>query len=85
VLPTEKIVATAPHVKDQRGSQGIIICGRCGQRMTVRYHETKGGKRLYPEYLCQKEQIEQADNKFCRASCMGQGWMWPSLICCWLN
>src|SRR3989440_2642719 len=46
--------------------QGIIICGRCGQRMTVRYHETKGGKRLYPEYLCQKEQIEQADNKFCQ-------------------
>ena len=34
--------------------------------MTVRYHETKGGKRLYPEYLCQKEQIEQADNKFCQ-------------------
>src|SRR6266567_3294145 len=66
VLPTEKIAATAPHVKDQRGSQGIIICGRCGQRMTVRYHETKGGKRLYPEYLCQKEQIEQADNKFCQ-------------------
>jgi len=62
-----------------------IICGRCGQRMTVRYHETKGGKRLYPEYLCQKEQIEQADNKFCRASCLGQGWMWPSLICCWLH
>src|SRR3989441_717864 len=46
--------------------QGIVICGRCGQRMTVRYHETKQGRRLYPEYLCQREQIEQADDKFCQ-------------------
>ena len=46
--------------------QGLIICGRCGQRMTVRYHETKHGKRLYPEYLCQKERIEQADDQFCQ-------------------
>lgn len=67
-----------PHIAVPRGTthgppregpallQGIIICGHCGQRMTVRYHETTGGKRLYPEYLCQKEQIEQADNKFCQ-------------------
>src|SRR5438132_3331426 len=46
--------------------QGVVICGRCGQRMTVRYHETKQGRRLYPEYLCQREQIEQADDKFCQ-------------------
>jgi DNA invertase Pin-like site-specific DNA recombinase len=46
--------------------QGLVICGRCGQRMTVRYHETKGGKRLYPEYLCQKERIEQADDTCCQ-------------------
>ena len=54
------------HVKGRRGSQGVVICGRCGQRMTVRYHETKGGKRLYPEYVCQKEQVEQADDKLCQ-------------------
>src|SRR5258708_30017993 len=66
VPPTEKIVATAPRAKDQRGSQGVVICGRCGQRMTVRYHETKQGRRLYPEYLCQREQIERADDKFCQ-------------------
>ena len=46
--------------------QGVVICGRCGQRMTVRYHETKQGRRLYPEYLCQREQIEHADDKFCQ-------------------
>jgi len=46
--------------------QGLVLCGRCGQRMTVRYHQVKGGRRLYPEYLCQREQIEQADDKFCQ-------------------
>jgi len=46
--------------------QGLVICGRCGNRMTVRYHEVKEGKRLYPEYLCQKEHIEQADEKCCQ-------------------
>src|SRR6266576_3657908 len=38
--------------------QGIIICGRCGGRMTVRYH-ARGGKDL-PTYLCQRDGIENA-------------------------
>src|SRR6266849_1680026 len=46
--------------------QGLVICGRCGNRMTVRYHEVKGGKRLYPEYMCQKEMIEHAEEKVCQ-------------------
>ncbi len=46
--------------------QGLVICGRCGQRMTVRYHERRHGTRLYPEYLCQKEQIEQAGDHLCQ-------------------
>src|SRR5262249_49163311 len=33
--------------------QGIIICGRCGNRMTVRYH-ARGGKDL-PTYRCQRD------------------------------
>jgi len=37
--------------------QGIILCGRCGARMTVRYH--RRGTHLVPEYLCQREGIEQ--------------------------
>jgi DNA invertase Pin-like site-specific DNA recombinase len=36
--------------------QGIIICGRCGQRMTVRYHQRRG--RELPTYLCQRDGIE---------------------------
>ncbi|GAC1350141.1 MAG: recombinase family protein [Ktedonobacteraceae bacterium] len=46
--------------------QGLVICGRCGQRMTVRYHERRRGMRLYPEYLCQKEQIEKAQDHLCQ-------------------
>ena len=46
--------------------QGLVICGRCGQRMTLRYYERKKGTRLYPEYLCQREQIEQAGETLCQ-------------------
>jgi len=38
--------------------QGLAICGRCGKRMTVRYHIRKG--RLVPDYICQREGIERA-------------------------
>ena len=46
--------------------QGLVICGRCGNRMTLRYYQRKHGIRLYPEYLCQKEQIEQAGDQLCQ-------------------
>jgi DNA invertase Pin-like site-specific DNA recombinase len=36
--------------------QGIIICGRCGQRMTVRYHTRNNLE--HPDYICQKTKIE---------------------------
>ena len=38
--------------------QGIIICGRCGGQMTIRYH-ARGGKDL-PTYLCQRDGIDNA-------------------------
>jgi DNA invertase Pin-like site-specific DNA recombinase len=38
--------------------QGLIICGRCGHRMTVRYH-TRAGRQL-PTYVCQRAGIETA-------------------------
>jgi DNA invertase Pin-like site-specific DNA recombinase len=38
--------------------QGIIVCGRCGNRMTIRYH-ARGGKDL-PTYLCQRDGIDHA-------------------------
>lgn len=39
--------------------QGLILCGRCGNRMTLRYHSRNG--RLEPEYLCQKDGVEHAE------------------------
>jgi Recombinase zinc beta ribbon domain/Recombinase len=38
--------------------QGLIICGKCGERMTVRYHQ-RGGQRIVPDYLCAHKSIEQ--------------------------
>lgn len=39
--------------------QGLVICGVCGGRMTVRYH-VRGGK-LSPDYVCQKRKVEYAE------------------------
>jgi DNA invertase Pin-like site-specific DNA recombinase len=36
--------------------QGIIICGRCGRRMNVRYQ--KNCSKLVPIYMCTKDYIE---------------------------
>jgi hypothetical protein len=38
--------------------QGIILCGRCGERMTVRYSVRSGHPS--PDYVCQKQGIESA-------------------------
>jgi len=38
--------------------QGVIICGTCGTRMTVRYHHRRGTD--WPSYLCQRDGIENA-------------------------
>ncbi len=39
--------------------QGLVMCGRCGERMTVRYYAPHG--QPVPEYLCQKRGIEKAE------------------------
>jgi DNA invertase Pin-like site-specific DNA recombinase len=39
--------------------QGLIICGKCGRRMTLRYHVRRG--RPCPEYVCQRQGIENAE------------------------
>ncbi len=36
--------------------QGLVVCGRCGRRMTVRYHERRDGP--VPEYNCIGEAIQ---------------------------
>ena len=44
--------------------QGIIICGICGQRMTVRYHQRRGQE--LPAYVCQRDGIEHG-RRICQA------------------
>src|SRR4051794_6598805 len=39
--------------------QGLVICGKCGRRMTLRYHTRR--ERLCPEYVCQRKGIENAE------------------------
>jgi DNA invertase Pin-like site-specific DNA recombinase len=38
--------------------QGLVLCGRCGQRMTVRYSVRRG--HPFPDYICQRHSIETA-------------------------
>jgi DNA invertase Pin-like site-specific DNA recombinase len=38
--------------------QGLAVCGRCGQRMTVRYHHRAGA--LVPDYQCMSACIQDA-------------------------
>jgi DNA invertase Pin-like site-specific DNA recombinase len=49
--------------------QGLVICGRCGDRMTVRYHSR--GEVTVPDYNCQRNGIS-AGVPAC-ASIPGQG------------
>ncbi len=37
--------------------QGLAICGRCGHRMTIRYHQRRG--TLVPDYRCANENIQR--------------------------
>ncbi|MBD0281449.1 MAG: recombinase family protein [Thermoleophilaceae bacterium] len=41
--------------------QGLAICGRCGRRMTVRYH-ARNGVRV-PDYQCVRENIQAATGR----------------------
>jgi DNA invertase Pin-like site-specific DNA recombinase len=38
--------------------QGLVVCGRCGNRMTVRYHMRHGDPE--PQYICQRERVDSA-------------------------
>lgn len=39
--------------------QGLVICAKCGDRMTVRYHQQ--GTRRVPDYVCQRHGIRHAE------------------------
>ena len=38
--------------------QGLVMCGVCGQRMTIRHHSRRGS--LQPNYVCQREGIQRS-------------------------
>lgn len=38
--------------------QGVVVCGRCGERMTVRYEQQS--RLRAPTYVCQRDGIRQA-------------------------
>jgi DNA invertase Pin-like site-specific DNA recombinase len=38
--------------------QGLVVCGQCGDRMTVRYHTR--GNASHPEYICQADYLQAA-------------------------
>src|ERR1035441_10227163 len=44
--------------------QGIIICGTCGQRMTIRYHQRHD--QQVPTYVCQRDGISHG-RRICQA------------------
>ena len=44
--------------------QGIILCGRCGNRMTIRYHQRR--RQLVPQYVCQRDKIEHGRSNDCQ-------------------
>ncbi|MGH2863362.1 MAG: recombinase family protein [Solirubrobacteraceae bacterium] len=37
--------------------QGLVVCGRCGNRMSVQYHQRRG--TLIPDYRCVRENIQR--------------------------
>ena len=39
--------------------QGMVVCGRCGRRMRVRYHTRNG--RLIPTYACVRDAIQKSE------------------------
>ena len=50
--------ASGPAREGNALLQGLIICGKCGTRMTVRYHTQ--GSRQVPTYACQRDGIDNA-------------------------
>lgn len=39
--------------------QGLVLCGVCGRRMSLRYHRRPGG--LVPQYICQWESTQHGE------------------------
>jgi len=46
--------------------QGLAICGKCGSRMTVAYHQRKAG--VAPYYICQgPREVDRFEKSYCQS------------------
>jgi hypothetical protein len=58
---------------------GLARCGRCGRRMTVRYH-LRGGTTK-PEYVCARQLTDYGAGQRCQALAVSMRWSpsrsWP--------
>src|SRR5215471_19582508 len=48
------------HARAQPSRPRLIICGKWGERMSVRYHQ-RGAERIVPDYLCAHKSIERGE------------------------
>lgn len=44
--------------------QGLVLCGACGERMTVRYHSHRG--QSVPTYWCGRRLLSRGENGLCQ-------------------
>lgn len=44
--------------------QGLVICGTCGERMTVRYHSHRGN--AVPSYWCGRRRMQRGESGLCQ-------------------
>jgi DNA invertase Pin-like site-specific DNA recombinase len=59
---TEATVLSGPAREGLALLQGLLVCARCGRRLTVRY---RGNGGLYPTYLCNWRRREALDTRDC--------------------
>jgi DNA invertase Pin-like site-specific DNA recombinase len=44
--------------------QGLVVCGTCGERMTVRYHSHRGS--AVPTYWCGRRRVQRGERGLCQ-------------------
>ena len=59
---------------------GLVACGRCGKKMTVRYQRGRGGK-LHPVYVCSRDKSDYGAGQCQQLA--GPVSTRTSPICCW--
>jgi DNA invertase Pin-like site-specific DNA recombinase len=59
---TETTVLSGPAREGLALLQGLLVCGRCGRRVSVRY---QGNGGIYPTYLCNWRRREALDTRDC--------------------